>query len=159
MKKLSKVYDFTITLNGRQTKEDKLSPLYRNISILSTSTLSTLAKTIVKSIGFHYDHCYGFYDNFLDVYGSKKMFELFTDIPDVDHTPGAFGVEHTQVEKAYKKVGDTMLFLFDYGDNWRFIVTLMTISKPVKSQKYPKITHKMGENPIQYPEIDEDWIN
>ena len=159
MKRQPKVYSFTVTLKGGQFRENKLSPLYRNISILSTNSLSTFAKTIVKSVGFYFDHSYGFYNNFLDIYNSKKIFELFTDIPDVDHTPGALGVEHVRIEKAFKKVGDTMLFLFDYGDNWQFIVTVMEISKPKRDAKYPKVTYGVGENPKQYLEIEEDWTN
>lgn len=157
MKKPAQLYGFTVTPKGGRF--NKPSPVYRNISILSTNTLSTFAKTITKSIGFNYDHCYGFYDNFLNIHKSMKIFELFTDIPDVEHTTRAFGVEHVQIKKSFKKVGDTMLFLFDYGDNWEFIVTLTKISKPKENLKYPKVTHKVGKNPQQYPEIKEDWTN
>lgn len=148
------VYHFKVTLENGFGENVKEKP-YREIAVLSSQSLSTLAKTIVDSFGFGFDHCYGFYDNLKDPYKSKEIFELFTDIPE-DPTPGALGVTYVKVTKAFDRIGKKMLFLFDYGDNWQFIVELIDIFPFEKKSKYPKILKKTGQAPEQYPPLDED---
>lgn len=148
------VYHIKATLetgSGEYIKEKT----YREIAVLSSHSLSTLARAIVTSFGFDFDHCYGFYDNLTDTYKSKEMYELFTDIPE-DPTPGALGVTHVKITKAFDRIGKKMLFLFDYGDNWHFIVELIDIFSLEKQDKYPKILKKLGKAPEQYPELDEE---
>jgi hypothetical protein len=64
---------------------------YRDVAVLETQSLSTLKRAIVNSFGFYFDHCYGFYDNLKDIYKSKEMYELFTDIGE-DPTPFLFQI-------------------------------------------------------------------
>lgn len=129
---------------------------YREISILSSKTLTTLARVIVHSFGFYFDHCYGFYDNLNDTFKSQEIFELFSDLPDVEHTLGAFGVTYVKIPKAFNQIGKKMRFLFDYGDGWQFTVELLDIKPAHPSRKNPKIVKKVGVDPEQYPNWDED---
>lgn len=128
---------------------------YRDIAVLDNQSLSTLARAIVNAFEFDFDHCYGFYDNLNDMFHSNEVYELFTDIGE-EPTPGAFGVEHVKIVKAFPTVGKTMRFLFDYGDGWQFTVTLQKI-KPVKDKKkYPRVVAQFGDAPEQYPELEEE---
>lgn len=149
--KLLSEYLFRVTLDDDFDGRGK-EKSWREVMVLSTQSLSTLAKTIVKSFDFNFDHCYGFYDNFKDPYRSKEIYELFTDIGE-EPTEGAFGVEHVKITKAFDKIGKKMRFLFDYGDNWQFTVELLEI-KPAGGEKYPKIIKKFGKTPEQYPEYE-----
>ncbi len=148
MGKNKSVYRFKVTLDTGVGEDIKEKP-YREIAVLSSHSLSTLARAIVSSFGFDFDHCYGFYDNLKDHYKSKEMYELFTDIPE-DPTPGAKGVTHVIVAKAFNHVGKKMLFLFDYGDNWIFTVDLVDITLPERNVKYPRLLKKVGKAPQQY---------
>lgn len=153
MQQNKSVYRFKATLMTGFGEDIKEKP-FREIAVLSSQSLSTLARAIVASFGFDFDHCYGFYDNLKDHYKSKEMYELFTDIPE-DPTPGALGVTHVKITEAFDRIGKKMLFLFDYGDNWQFIVELIDIFSLEKQDKYPQILKKVGKAPEQYPELDE----
>jgi len=43
-----------------------------------------------------------------------------------------------------------MIFMFDYGDDWRFLVKLEDIKPVQEKQKYPAILEKKGKAPEQY---------
>ena len=45
------------------------------------------------------------------------------------------------------------LYLFDYGDEWRFKVRVYAINPDAPEGKYPRIVESVGEAPEQYP----DW--
>jgi hypothetical protein len=52
------------------------------------------------------------------------------------------------------------LYLFDYGDDWRFKVRVHAIDENADPDaKYPRLVESMGEAPPQYPDWDgdEDW--
>jgi hypothetical protein len=49
-----------------------------------------------------------------------------------------------------------MLFLFDYGDEWQFIVELKKITEPEPNKKSPAILEIFGKPPKQYPDYEEE---
>ena len=52
------------------------------------------------------------------------------------------------------------LFLFDYGDEWHFGVTLLHTSEALTpGATYPRVVASAGEAPPQYPDLEEDWNN
>lgn len=161
----NKVYIFRVTLIPDDAilmrgtiKPEKLKSKkvpWREIAIAGNSSLYKFAEQIVKSFDFNFDHCFGFFDNTETIFtrDSKEYYELFTDIPDVEPT-GAGSVEKTKISQVWRKAGDKMLFLFDYGDDWRFLAELKTISGADSGKKYPIILEKWGESPEQYPECE-----
>jgi Plasmid pRiA4b ORF-3-like protein len=129
--------------------------LYRDIEIESTASLRTLAEAIVMSFDFDFDHAFGFYSKLTERYHeSPERYELFADTGDAD--PGVGSVEKTAVAKAFQKVGKKMLFLFDYGDDWRFTVELVKLGQKKPATRYPRLLVSSGTAPEQYPEMDED---
>ncbi|MEN8253186.1 MAG: hypothetical protein ABFQ62_02295 [Patescibacteria group bacterium] len=50
-----------------------------------------------------------------------------------------------------------MLFLFDYGDSWHFILECLDDSEKVLKipRNYYKLYESHGEDPEQYPPLDE----
>ncbi|MDO8657307.1 MAG: hypothetical protein Q7K55_01105 [Candidatus Levybacteria bacterium] len=149
------VYHFKINLDTDFEMRGK-EKSYRIISIQENQSLSTFARAIVTSFGFDFDHCYGFYDNFQNPNKSRKKYELFTDIPDVEDTEGALGVTYVKVGKAFSNIGEKLRFLFDYGDNWWFTIELLEIKSIKKDSKYPHIVKKVGKAPEQYPSLKEE---
>ena len=84
------------------------------------------------------------------------MYELFADMKDEGIEPtGAGSVKKTKIGEVWKKVGDKMMMLFDYGDDWRFVVELSGFGEKQPKTKYPRIIKSIGNAPEQYPEIDE----
>jgi hypothetical protein len=43
------------------------------------------------------------------------------------------------------------MFLFDYGDNWKFRVELIGQNAKERGMKYPKVRKRVGRAPEQYP--------
>lgn len=123
----------------------------REIEIYPDNSLYSFAEAIVNAYNFDFDHAFGFFSNigeasYLD---SERSFELFTDMPDVEPT-GAGSVEKTKIKEAWKQKGDRMLFLFDYGDEWKFVVELIGLKDKDSKVKYPNILKKIGKAPKQY---------
>ena len=69
--------------------------------------------------------------------------------------PGVLGVKKIQVAQAFPTIGHTMMFLFDYGDDWHFRVKLKAIGKKIAKVRYPRVVATHGAAPEQYPEPDD----
>lgn len=54
-------------------------------------------------------------------------------------------------------IGGSMLFNFDFGDDWYFNLTLEQIEQPDAKLKNPKLLESHGEAPPQYPDYDDEW--
>ncbi len=121
----------------------------------SKSSLADLAEMILKAMDFDEDHAYGFFDNLKNVYRSKEKYTLFAD-----HGHGEDdsekGVSKTSVATAFPKVGKKLMFLFDYGDDWHFLVTCSDITEEVKSGKRFRVVSVTGKRPVQYPDFEEE---
>ena len=130
--------------------------IYRDIELDPAKSLYVLAEAILSSFNFDFDHAFGFYTGLTPAKIDKTFpkYELFADMGDAD--PGVLGVKKTRVSQAFPEVGHTMLFLFDYGDDWLFRVTLRTIGKKSAKTRYPRIVATRGAAPAQYPEDDDD---
>jgi Plasmid pRiA4b ORF-3-like protein len=128
--------------------------LYRDLELPSDASLEDLAAAIVRAFGFDFDHAFGFYGNLGHRYhDAEERYELFADLGQADE--GVRGVRRTRVGAAFPEVGKTMLFLFDYGDEWRFKVELIGLGRKEKAA-YPRVLKRVGEAPPQYPGLEED---
>ena len=146
-----KYFIFDVWVSGSGGADDFKEKVLRKIQIAESKTLYNLAGAIARAFGFYFDHCFGFYDNFRRYHDSRKAYELFTDIGE-DPTPGVKGVKATKVSQAFKSPGEKMLFLFDYGDGWRFAVELKEIKQAEKWDLKPVILESIGKAPEQYPQ-------
>jgi hypothetical protein len=126
---------------------------YRVLAVPQGFTLYRLAEAIVDSFGFYFDHPFGFYDNIKQWTKSKEGYELFADIGEESEFKG---VERTKVNQVFSERNKKMLFLFDYGDEWHFIVELKGIESPRENQRYPFVAESVGDAPSQYGEPKED---
>jgi len=127
---------------------------YRDIEIEASKSLYKLAEAIVSAFGFDFDHAFGFYGG--DPFAARRAhprYELFADMGEAD--PDVLGVKKTKVAEAFPAIGRSLVFLFDYGDEWRFRVTLKAKGKKLAKTRYPRVVASQGEAPEQYPDPDE----
>lgn len=120
--------------------------IWRRIAIPADCPLDALASIILDAVEFDHDHLYEFsYHNRFGVlekvYHPHMNEGPWTDKVLVGHVP--------------LRVGQTMTYLFDYGDSWVFDVTLERID-PDMSIEAPVVLEKHGEPPEQYSSWD-DW--
>lgn len=125
---------------------------FRVLEIPGDFTLYSLAEAIVDSFGFYFDHPFGFYDNIKKWSNSNEGYELFADIGEESEFKG---VKRTKISKAFHQIEKKMLFLFDYGDEWHFIIELKGIESSKEGKKYPFVAEAIGNAPSQYGEADE----
>jgi hypothetical protein len=132
--------------------------IFRDIEISSEASLYKLAQVINEVFGFDFDHMFGFYDNLKDPYKSNTVFELFADMgePSVE---GARGVKKSKIAEAFDKDGKTLVFLFDYGDEWIFKVKRAGAAESAAAKTYWKLIKSEGEAPEQYPEYEEEEMS
>lgn len=131
-----------------QSGRVKGSP-YRVLSIPSSKTLESLAMAILKSYDFDSDHMYGFYDNIKKWIKSTEIYTM-----DGEENPTGY-VDEVSIGQVFDKPKKKMLFLFDYGDEWRFIVELKKeILSEGKVKLSTEIIESVGEAPPQYPDYE-----
>jgi len=128
---------------------------YREFEISGASTLYALAEAIVRSFDFDFDHAFGFYSKLKgNIYDSPNRYELFVDLGEGEGD--AQGVERTRVADVFPTVGARMRFLFDYGDEWEFLVELIERRPREPKVKLPRVVKSVGEAPEQYPALEEE---
>jgi hypothetical protein len=87
------------------------------------------------------------------VFGNVEDHEL-----EEESEPG--DVRFTTLDTLDLKVGKKFLYLFDYGDEWRFNVRVHAVNADADPDaEYPRIVESVGQAPQQYPqwEDEEDW--
>ncbi len=128
----------------------------RKIEVPEEWNLYRLAEAIMSSFNFDFDHPFGFFSTVTkswDMADSDKNYELFADLSKEGmeiETVESESVKKTKVKEVWKKPKDQMMMLFDYGDDWRFIVELKTFGVFDKKFKYPILLQGLGKAPKQY---------
>jgi Plasmid pRiA4b ORF-3-like protein len=129
--------------------------IYRDIEIAGTGSLYTLAQAVVRSFDFDFDHAFGFYSKLKgNIYDSPVRYELFVDIGEGEGD--ARSVKRTRAVKAFPSVGTKMRFLFDYGDEWEFLVELVERKPKEPKVKLPRLLISAGKAPAQYPDPEDE---
>ncbi len=121
-----------------------LGQIWRRIAIPADLTLDALATTILRAVKFDNDHLYMF--SYRNRFGALEQVYH----PEMDEGPWA---DEMLVGEAPLPVGYSMVYLYDFGDEWKFEVTLEAVD-PLKAVKKPVILEKHGGSPRQYPRWD-----
>jgi hypothetical protein len=127
-----------------------------HLVLSATHSLYELADLCIKAVGFDFDHAFGFYDNLKNPYRSTEEFTLFADIGE-EAKPNDLGVERTFIGDVFEP-GRTLLLLFDYGDDWHFPVYCESVLPGKNRRKVKKIISRTGTPPIQYPDLEDDFV-
>lgn len=152
-KSKSDVYVFEVQMIHYPEEAD----VRRTIAIAGTRSLYNLASLIIDSFGMMLDHCFAFYSD-VNAHPSAEhaeIYELFVDIGQEPTASHAQGVKKVKISAAFPQVGKTMLFMFDYGDDWRFGVELKEVRQKFAGEKLPALISKIGNAPPQYPSFED----
>lgn len=133
---------------------------YRVIEIFGKQTLDELASAILESFDFIDDHAYGFYDNLKNWTAATEKYEWFVDDEDLKAASwfhsDARSVKCTAVASVFTIDKKKMLFLFDYGEEWHFIVQLLRTTHAEADALYPRVISSQGDSQEQYPMYEDD---
>jgi hypothetical protein len=122
-----------------------LRKVWRLIAMPSDATLEDLASWILDSVGFDDDHLFEF------TYRDRLGAECSIHHPQMDEGPWA---DEVNVGELPLEPGQTMTFVFDFGDYWKFTVKLERV-EPRGARKRPRILERHGKAPQQYSAWDE----
>jgi len=126
----------------------------RKLELKDTQTLDDLHEAIIyKSFKWDDPHLYSFFmDN--KPYSKNRDMEYSCDTE-----PDLFGEERKSSNIPLKtlnlKQNQKFLFLFDYGDDHRFEITVEEFRDIKKGTRYPVVLEKKGKAPNQYPRYGE----
>jgi hypothetical protein len=127
------VYTFKVSLSRN---------LWRKISISHKHSLYDLHLAIQKAFNFDNDHLYAFY-----VGGNQRTGK---PIYCADAESDGVTAEEMSIADLGLYKGQKLLYLFDFGDSWKFDVTLLEIDKNSPLPLKPVIVEKKGKSPEQY---------
>lgn len=133
------IYTFRVSLHRGVWSKIKLS---------SQHTLHDLHNYIQGAFDFDNDHMYSF---FMD--GRAWSINKFTCPQDYEG-PHSDEVKIGELQ-LYKK--QKFLYLFDYGDEWRFNVEVFDIEETNVKLLRPEIIEIKGDLPQQYPNWNDQW--
>ena len=137
---MAKEYVFRVKPQGYRNN-------YRVIRIGGGRTLHDLHLAILDAYDFYADHLYMFSPD-RKPYDRNGYYS-----PDDD---GMNSADQAVLEKLGLKKGDRWLYLFDFGDEWKFDVTVKDIEEG-RSNRKAQVLEGKGEL-VQYPDWEEeDW--
>ncbi|MNO27289.1 Plasmid pRiA4b ORF-3-like protein [compost metagenome] len=119
----------------------------RKVAVPANASLYDLAIITIEAFEFEVDHAFGFYDNIKNWTCSEKGYELFADIGEKVEFPG---VKRAKISKVFHTSKQKLLLLFDYGDEWHFIVQYLRGTEVKPGQELPLLIESKGEAPAQY---------
>lgn len=128
--------------------------IYSKIDVHSESLWEDLHLAIQKAIGFENDHLYSF---FLTGEGTKSIRKRM-DAPEVAcplADPADYVTTRTRVGDIELNEKEKLYYLFDYGDEWWFELTVTDIKDGGEEEHYPAIKMVKGPLPEQYPDCEE----
>jgi len=126
-----------------------LGKIWRRIAIPSDYSLYNLSSIILESVNFDDDHLHEF------SFHSRYGWTLRVHHPESNEPP--FTDEFLIGDLSLSlKPGQSMTYLFDFGDDWKFNVQLLEISSDNSLIDQPTILDSHGSPPSQYQNWDWD---
>lgn len=123
--------------------------LWRRIAIPGQAHLEDLSDAILAAYQFDNDHLHEFL--YTNRYGGQDAVRhAYLEEPPFTH--------EVRIGDLPLRIGMTMTYHFDFGDNWRFAVTLERIDPIALHQQEAHLIEAQGQAPEQYPNNeDEEW--
>lgn len=134
------IYKIRIVL---ETEDD----VFRDIEIKENQTLWNLHEGIKSAFSLKGEEMASFYK-------SDHKWSQGEEIPLEDMSDDGDGetMSDVYIKEAFAKVGDRMLFVYDFMQMWSFYVELLEIidKKPIGT--YPKTIYRFGKMPLKAPD-------
>lgn len=147
---LESLYPISLTAATGEYRFRLTSPYHkfsRLLSIRAGHTLDDLHGLIQQAVEFDNDHLYGFYLDVKNPYSGRS----YND-PRGYEGPFADAVAIGELEL---HVGQRLLYIFDFGDNWEFLLTLEDHRPDEAKEGEPAVLESVGKAPVQYDWEDE----
>jgi len=125
---------------GTHVFKVSLGRIWRRIAIPADQTLDALASAILNAVEFDHDHLYEF--SYQNRFGVLER----VNHPYMDEGPWA---DEVLIGDLPLRVGQTMTYVFDFGDWWEFDVTLERVDPDMAIER-PVVLEKHGKPPAQY---------
>jgi len=97
---------------------------YRHIQISQSATLLNLSSAILSSVGFFDDHLHSFFMN-------NRAWDPDAEYACSGDDLGGDGMrgfsDKVKLSKFHLNIGDKFLYIFDYGDEWRFHIKVLRV--------------------------------
>ncbi|MDR3272386.1 MAG: plasmid pRiA4b ORF-3 family protein [Flavobacteriaceae bacterium] len=126
-----------------ETEDD----VFRDIDVKQNQTLWNLHEGIKSAFSLKGEELASFYK-------SNAKWSQGEEIPLEDMSDGGDGetMSDVYIKEAFAKVGDKMLFVYDFMQMWSFYVELLEIidKKPIGT--YPKTVYRFGKMPLKAPD-------
>jgi len=113
---------------------------WRTIQLSEAHTLLDLHHLIQQAFDFDDDHLYAFYMN-----GKKFSKDYYNSPRDIE---GPY-VNNIKIGDLHLYEGQKFLYLFDFGTEWEFFITVLTVTEG-KEGTQACIRQRKGESPDQY---------
>jgi len=120
--------------------------IWRSLAAPAGGNLAQLADAILDAFAFDHDHLYSF------LCESRTGTPLRVNHPQLDEPLFA---DQVRIGDLPLQPTDTMVFLYDFGDEWEFHLLLERFEPPDRRRKKPILLESHGEPPDQYPDWDE----
>jgi len=132
---------------GAHTFKVSLGKIWRRIVAPTDANLEQLADAILHAYQFNHEHLYEF--ELRDTRG-RSLSVAGPHIREAEHF-----ADEMRVGDVPLSIGDSMVFHYDFGDDWRFNVTLESIDESDTGKtKTLKVTAESGTAPTQYDQGD-----
>lgn len=122
---------------------------YRHIKISDRATLEELSDEILNAFDFINDHAHAF---FMDNRAWSRADSYFMSM-EYDEDDNRYTCDYT-LQKAGLKPDKKFLYIFDFGDDWRFACRVLKELDELAEE--PQVINAKGEPPMQYADYD-DW--
>lgn len=126
----------------------------RTLEVDAASSLFELGDAILQAFAFQMDHAFGYYDNVDDHYDSGEKYTTFADFLDDDDPDNGGSVRGTPVSALFRP-GAEWLFLFDFGDDWRFRLRCAETGRTGRAGQPARVVAAHGTPPPQYPDFED----
>jgi len=132
---------------GQHTFKVAIGTIWRRIVAPASADLDELANAILDAYRFDDSHLYQ-YELF-----DRRGHAITILGPHLDD--GEHFTDEMRIGELALPIGDSMVFHYDFGDDWKFKVTQESIDEKPSRMTTIKVTAKSGSAPKQYD--DSDW--
>ena len=117
----------------------------RTIAMPAQMTLDDLHGMIQKAFSFDNDHLYGFFMNVKNPYNGEQYYDPRIEEGEAD----GFAAAEISLASLNLYEGQQFLYVFDFGDQWTFRITLVRHLPDERTTK-ARVIEKVGKAPKQY---------
>lgn len=122
---LLQIYQLRITLKGINPK------IFRTIVVTNATTLREFHRLIQSAFGWLDYHLYAFRDQEGTAYTNAQegMSALESDVDDA----------MIKLEAVLRAKGDSLIYEYDFGDDWQHEIVVLDIGEPKAQESYPVV--------------------